>query len=612
MRYNITDLIDIDELQKLMESFYNITKIPYGLLDSNGTILIGIGWQNICINFHRMNIKTALRCEESDLLVLRSIDPNKEFGIHECKNGLLDAFAPIIVEDEHIATLFLGQFFLKSPDIERFRKQAEEYGFDVNEYLEALSKVPILTKDKVEAYMAYYAKLAKMLSNVGLDRLKKNETEKLLLKQKEHLENMVMERTSKLYEINKKLEKDILRRECIEKELMESKERYKKLIEFLPYGVCVFSENTILFSNKTAAVYFGVDNPKSMIGKKLDDLFYPQSEYQETYETKMEQLLETGYIELAEEKLVRKFDGKNLDIEATFSFIPFNGTNSILVVFRDITERIQLKEKIEMEQLRKEFFSNLSHEFKTPITLIYSTIQLFEAEMSRKDIEMDKVNRRLEIMKQNCNRMIGLINNLLDISKIEAGYFELVFQNHDIVGIIQDIIVSLKEYMTNKGIKLLFHTNLKIKIMTIDPYAIERAVLNLLSNAVKFSNQGDIITVKLYEKKENIFISVRDTGIGMRQDNLDFIFDRFKQVDKSFSRKNEGSGIGLSIVKEIIHMHGGEITVKSEYNVGSEFIIKLPINQANFKEENLTDLAINYERANLIKMAQIEFADIYS
>lgn len=612
MRYDIAELIDLDEFRKLMESFYNITKIPFVLLDINENIIIGYGMQKICMKFHRVNPKCALRCKESDLSVKNRINANEEFGIYVCKNGLVEAFTPIIVEGEHLATLFLGQFFFSEPDIDYFVKQADEFGFDLDEYLEVLSQVPIVSRQEIESYMHYYFQLAKMLSRIGLDKLKKNETEKLLLKQNELLENMVMERTSKLYEINKNLKDHILRRKSVEAELKERKERYKNLIELLPCGVCVYAKDTILFSNKTAATYFGIVNPQDMIGKKATDLFIPQPEYKMDYEKNMVRLLKTGYIELTEEKLIRKFDGKDLDVEATYSLIQYNGETAIMAVFRDISERILLKEKIELDNLRTEFFSNLSHEFKTPLNLIYSTIQLFEAELYKKDMEKDKINKRLEIMKQNCNRMSRLINNLIDISKIEAGYFELVMQNLNIVRIVEEITLSLAEYMENKKIKLIFDTDIEEKIITVDPYAMERVLLNLLSNAVKFSKPGDKIMVNIYEKNENILISIRDTGIGMRQDKLESIFDRFKQIDKSFSRDKEGSGIGLSIVKEIVNMHGGEISVNSEYKVGSEFIIKLPVKQLDIKANIIKDTTCNYDKGILMEMAGIEFADIYS
>ena len=177
---------------------------------------------------------------------------------------------------------------------------------------------------------------------------------------------------------------------------------------------------------------------------------------------------------------------------------------------------------------------------------------------------------------QNCYRLSKLINNIVDLSKIEAGFFQLNLSNNNIVEIVEEIVNSVTAYTDIKGLSIIFDTDTEEKIIACDPEKIERIVLNLISNAIKFSDVGNEIFVNIQDKNELIEISVKDNGIGIEHNQLDMIFDRFKQVDKSLSRNAEGAGIGLSLVKAIVEMHQGRIYVESEIGKGSKFIVELP------------------------------------
>ena len=179
-------------------------------------------------------------------------------------------------------------------------------------------------------------------------------------------------------------------------------------------------------------------------------------------------------------------------------------------------------------------------------------------------------------MKQNCYRLSKLINNIVDSSKIQTGFFELHLSNNNIVEVVEDIVMSVTNFTDSKGINIIFDTDIEEKIIACDPEKIERVVLNLISNAIKFSDKGDEIFIDVKDKNEFVEISVKDNGIGIEEKNLDAIFDRFKQVDKSLSRNAEGTGIGLSLVKSIVELHGGHIYAESEVGKGSKFIVKLP------------------------------------
>jgi len=219
---------------------------------------------------------------------------------------------------------------------------------------------------------------------------------------------------------------------------------------------------------------------------------------------------------------------------------------------------------------------------------------------------LDKWKKHIGIMKQNCYRLVRLINNLIDVTKIDSGYFEINLENANIVSIVEDITLSVAEYIENKHISLIFDTDIEEKIMACDPDKIERIILNLISNAVKFTSPGGSIFVNISDRGENINISVKDTGIGIPKTKQKVIFQRFIQVDKSLTRKHEGSGIGLSLVKALVNMHKGNITVASEPDKGSEFCIELPVYLINDRK-NKNDFLIQGK----VEKIKIEFSDIY-
>jgi signal transduction histidine kinase len=222
------------------------------------------------------------------------------------------------------------------------------------------------------------------------------------------------------------------------------------------------------------------------------------------------------------------------------------------------------------------------------------------------DIEK-MLNKYLWTMKQNCFRLLRLVNNLIDLSKVESGYLRLDMRNYDIVKIIEDITLSVVHYAETNDMELIFDTDVEEKIMYFDVDKIERIMLNLLSNAIKFSSPGGKILVTVSLMEDSIKVSVKDTGVGIPPDKLDLIFDRFAQVDKTLSRNYEGSGIGLALVKSLIALHDGAITVSSVLGEGSEFTIELPIKLAEIEE---TNEHLPYQ--SNVERIHIEFSDIYS
>lgn len=422
-------------------------------------------------------------------------------------------------------------------------------------------------------------------------------------------------------------------------ELRTSEERYKNLyIEFQQKQALLISLiNSIpdlIFYKDINSVYLGCNKAfegfagikeKDIIGHNDFDIF--NRKLAESFRAMDIEMMQQGEY-LRNEEWIQYPDGRSvlLDTLKTPYYDPQGNILGLIGVSRDITERTKkeelqksveeerrrLNELKEYDRIKTEFFANISHELRTPINVIFSALQMQEIKLKdcscSKDL-MDKY-KYTNMMKQNCYRILRLINNLIDITKIDTGYFKINKINYDIINLIENITLSVAEYIENKGLTLIFDTDVEEKIIACDPEKIERIILNLLSNAVKYTPYCGTIIVNIIDGIDNISIKVKDTGRGIPDEKLDFIFERFVQVDKSLTRDNEGSGIGLSLVKALVELHDGTIKVFSELEKGSEFVIELPVKTLDCNEfkhytKYYEDSKFHSDKLN------IEFSDIY-
>ncbi|HYE81787.1 MAG TPA: HAMP domain-containing sensor histidine kinase [Clostridia bacterium] len=271
----------------------------------------------------------------------------------------------------------------------------------------------------------------------------------------------------------------------------------------------------------------------------------------------------------------------------------------------------ELNQAKELEKIRTAFFTNISHELRTPLNVIFTSEQMLECALKSTQLHgyNKEIPQYMEIMKQNCYRLTRLIDNLIDMTKIDAEYLQYNPEYCNIVKVVEDISLSAAIYIERKNICLTFDTDIEEKFILCDPEKIERIVLNLLSNAVKFTHEGGHVDVSVYDGKDSITISVRDTGIGIPEEMTKVIFDRFVQVDKSSTRDREGSGIGLSLTKSLVEMHGGSISVKSKLGEGSEFVVEFPVIQSC--HENSCAACEFLCQSQKMEKIRKEFSDIY-
>ncbi len=233
-----------------------------------------------------------------------------------------------------------------------------------------------------------------------------------------------------------------------------------------------------------------------------------------------------------------------------------------------------MNEKLkELDTMKSRFFTNISHELRTPLTIIRGM-----ADQLGKDPE-EWLNKGVLMIKRNSDNLLNLVNQILDLRKLENGNLELNLVQDDIILYMRYILESFHSLAAQKDIKLTFDSKLSELYMDYDPAKILRVITNLLSNAVKFTSSKGSISLIVGQQDKKLVLKVQDTGIGIPEDKLTNIFDRFYQVDNAQSRKGEGTGIGLAIVKEFVELMEGEIWVESKLNEGTTFNISIPIRQ---------------------------------
>lgn len=303
---------------------------------------------------------------------------------------------------------------------------------------------------------------------------------------------------------------------------------------------------------------------------------------------------------------VKNADGNQRHFKVKFSS-QLDSNDKISKVFihaLDITDEIRRNNELEkISRMKDEFFNAISHELRTPLTIIHASLQLAN-DIYKKEIT-DNLNKILSKIDQNCRILLKLINNILDISKAEAGFLQVNYSCFDVVYLTESLVSSVNLYAKSRGIELIFDTSEEEASVKLDRDKYEKIVLNLLSNAIKFTPANKRILVSTVFEKDFFEIKVKDEGIGIPEDKLEKIFDRFVQVNNILSRDSSGTGLGLALVKKLVDLMSGEIKVLSKIGEGTEFSIRF--NNEIIKNNNLDNLCeLDPNNNNVI----IEFSEL--
>ncbi len=322
-RVKYSDLVDVPKLQALMESFSEVVGIANAVIDVDGTVIVQAGWQDACADFHRANPESCRRCIESDTLLAASMTRSTPIALYRCLNGLADTAARIMVEGAHLANVFTGQFLTAAPDLDFFRQQARQFGFDEASYLDAIGRLPILPRERVEAVTRLYAQLAGMLADNGLDRLRQIKTAENFADLNNALEEKVAARTLALARANE----DLAGREALLKQILDT----SSVAIFL-----VDAQGRITQANQRMAEMFGYPLDE-LIGSEYVSLVHPAQ--RETGREKMLALMASASSSVDSDRLYWRADHTEFWGRLTGNrFYEANGEEHGLVgVIADIT-----------------------------------------------------------------------------------------------------------------------------------------------------------------------------------------------------------------------------------------------------------------------------------
>lgn len=368
----------------------------------------------------------------------------------------------------------------------------------------------------------------------------------------------------------------------------QSEKTYKLLLQTLPEGIVIVNPTTKKHIYRNEA---SIRMLKTIGLEKLNESI-------KTY------LKEENYGNF------RRFTIDKLNnVDISLAIVKREEEGSLIVVFRMLDcefKSIQLEKELnrikEKNKFKTEFLSNVAYDIKKPINKIFETNNnLIE---NKGKYNSENINNHTRLVKQNCYRLIRLLNNIEYVSRIDNGTCTLELRKCDIVKLLENIVKISKTYTDKKGIDISFKSEVNKKILSLDIDKVEKIILNILSNAIKFTDTGGKIDINLYMQNEQVCISIKDTGIGIPKDKTEVIFENFEQLDTTLSRGCEGTGMGLSVVKKLANLNNIKINVESELNKGSEFIITLPNNIVS-KNIKLQDKFAQDEKID------IEFSDIY-
>lgn len=344
--HTLGDLLDRDQMQQLMDSYCDAVGISSAIIDPEGRVFVGVRWQRLCTDFHRVNAGTCARCIESDTVLANQLNDGEQFSLYRCRNGLTDAASPIVVEGRHVANVFIGQFFLEPPDEELFRRQAKEFGFDEAAYLEALSCVPVVPKEKLPAVLKYLTVCAQFLAETGLERIQGKAHEADLLRWAEELNGanqaLRQQRGAAL-----SLAEDANEARATAERVQEALLLKDSAVDSAASGIVfVALDGKLTFANPSALRMWGYDQESQTLGKPFAMLVKSADEGLAACRSALENGVWNG------ELVACRSDGSDFVVQVSASVVKDRNARPIclMVSLVDVTESRRVHEILDRKQ----------------------------------------------------------------------------------------------------------------------------------------------------------------------------------------------------------------------------------------------------------------------
>ncbi|MCD4844997.1 MAG: PocR ligand-binding domain-containing protein [Methanosarcinales archaeon] len=541
MNYKIFEIINKDKIQYLTDSFCEAIGVSSAIIDLNGTILIASGWQKICTDFHRVNPQSYLKCKKNETILANKLLEGQKYAIHQCQNGLIDTAAPIMIEGEHIANFFVGQYLFEPPDIEYFRKQVHDYGFDETSYIKALSKVPVISKERIKPILDFLTRYAEFIGEMGLKQIRQLEATNALV---------------------------------------ESEIKYRTLYNSSKDAIMILSPGERYLGGNVAAIkMFGCKSEGEFISKNPADLspvYQPDGTLSSVKaHQNMAIAMENGSYMF--EWKHQRMDGVEFFTIVLLNRIELQNKKLLQATVRDITESKKAEAILEqaLTDLKRsnkdlgQFAYVVSHDLQEPLRMVSSYVQLLERRYKGKlDPDADDF---IGYAVDGANRMQTLIEDLLTYSRV--GTRGKPFKPTDCEDILEKVLANLKLAIEDNNATVTYDS---LPTVIADASQLVQLLQNLIGNAIKFSGDNPLhVNISAKQKSDKWKFSVADNGIGIEPEFFERIFIIFQRLH---SREEYiGTGIGLAVCKKIVERHDGEIWVESEPGEGTTFCFTIPI-----------------------------------
>ena len=567
MQYVFEQLIDIPMLQELMDNFFKVTGIPSGICDNASHMHTATGWKRVCTQFHRANPVTLAHCLKSDQYILEHLNEGAFIG-YRCPHGLNDYAVPLWIEGEHLANVMTGQMFHEPPDLDFFRRQAREYGFDEHDYVQAVLDVPVVPRDRIASIMAFLVSLTEALAKVGLSRLHRLEIERQRLEEARLLAR---------------------EREAAAEVVRKSHYMLTQIMNSVPQAIFWKGrDGAYLGCNKVFAAAAGLASLQDIVGKTDFDLPWPR-EQAEAYRACDQEVLERNAPQFHIVEPLQGKDGSSRMIETSKIPLP-DATGepyAVLGVYEDITDRLRVEDALveakgqaeSANRAKSEFLANMSHEIRTPLNGILGMLQL----LGTTTLDMEQSQYLGNAIKSS-RRLTSLLSDILDLSRIEAGKLPLVSGVFAFASLKQSVLDIFALAAGEKNLELSFSIDAAVPALVLGDEARLRQILfNLVGNSIKFTEHGhvriEVVPLRIDPDAgtTRVLITVSDTGIGIPDNLLEIIFEPFSQAEENYTRRFQGAGLGLSIVRKLITLLGGELSLESTVGVGTAAYLSLPL-----------------------------------